>query len=84
MVGLMCVENLFPLIPFEIIIPLAGFTMTEAQLSLVGCSPEHAGLRRLLGGLGKARHLLGEEVGEDGGARAGGDRTLARIGWAAG
>jgi membrane protein DedA with SNARE-associated domain len=37
-VGLMCVENVFPPIPSELIMPLAGFMTTQGQLSFVGSS----------------------------------------------
>jgi membrane protein DedA with SNARE-associated domain len=33
---LMCVENIFPPIPSEFIIPLAGYMATQDQLSLLG------------------------------------------------
>jgi len=59
---LMFLENVFPPIPSELIMPLAGFTATQGQLSFIGVV-----LAGMVGSVAGALPLyyLGRTVGED-------------------
>lgn len=61
-VALMFLENVFPPIPSELIMPLAGFTAARGDLSLVGVILAGT-LGSVLGAL--PLYLLGHAVGED-------------------